>query len=149
MRARQRSLCAIAATDECDGVPKLVGICTASTPPGASAVISRGNSSAWRSSQCIVALLYTTSTGASGVQVARSRSSKRTFAAPASDARALSSIGRELSTPTTAAPGQRSARSRVTLPAPQPRSATVRGALAGTRARRSTAGRSLRSANSR
>ena len=48
-----------------------------------------------------------------------------------------------------AASGQRAPSRRVTLPAPQPRSTTARGAASGTRARRSSAGRSRSSSNSR
>ena len=55
--ARQRSLRAMSAISVCDGARKLSGICTASTPPGATIVATRANNAAWSGSQCSAALL--------------------------------------------------------------------------------------------
>src|SRR6266851_4996673 len=64
-------------------------------------------------------------------------------------AAAFASISPDESTPVTRAPGHRALRSRVTLPAPAPRSYTSSGSPASIRFRRSTAGRRRWSANFR
>src|SRR5579862_2058666 len=130
----------------CEGAPKLRGIWTASQPPGLTEASRSGISVSWPSSQCSVALLYRTSTGCPGRQVATSPFSKL---APGWSERALASISAELSTPSNFAFGQRCRKSGARLPAPQPRSTTCSGASAGILASRSSAGRRRSPANLR
>ena len=87
-----------------------------------------------------------TSAGRSGRHVARSPCCHAISGAAAA---AFASISCEASTPVTRASGHRALRSRVTLPAPAPRSQTSRGSATSIRFSRSTAGRKRWSANFR
>src|ERR1700744_590432 len=137
---------AISLMATCGGWSKLPGSWTASHPRGVSQSSQRGSRCRWSGTHCSTALLVITSTGPAGAHSRRSASSKVSRGG-FSSRRAASIISGELSTPCTVAPGQRRARSAVRFPGPQPRSTTVAGSSAPTRAIRSANGRLRSSLN--
>src|SRR5215472_3371732 len=90
-----------------------------------------------------------TSTGPSGFQSLTSPRAKVSRGPASGSARAASIISAELSIPRISAPGQRRASAAVSVPGPQPRSATTPGASAPTRPTRSKNARARSSPNRR
>ncbi len=140
----------------CDGWSKLPGTCQASQAPEGSAEAHSRSSARYDGTHWNAALLTTTSVSDEGCQASMSPTRNVTPGGDAdatqgaeadADADADAIISGDESMPSTVAPGQRAASSAVSVPAPQPRSTTRRGASAPTRATRSRNGRSRSPAN--
>src|SRR5579883_2715832 len=124
----------------CAGCSEEAGSCTASAPSGATRASSRGKSDAWSGTHCSAAFENTTSNRSVSCSAHRTMS-PCTQRAAVPLVRAVASISSELSIPAISASGQRSARTAVLLPGPQPRSMIRCGSATSTRAARSRQGR--------